>query len=298
MATESKFARTPIQRVEVVTEADPADAPSPPADAPVAPPPKKIIPRKASFREASERRREVRRLRFMGKGYAEIAKEVGISVNKVREDLEVIARESRELVTRADSDKNVGEAMAVLDAIIECAWQDYNYALAGTKTRLDALALIKATTVEKLKAQVDVGLVRRAVEEVKVTHRVELPWTDEVKNKVIETLLQEKLSPKLMLPTPDPHAVPGAKPETHDIEIVEVKRPNPQPDAEPAPPVMSNPAPNMTLKDLEQQTLEKLVKAGVSADQAEAALEEAKAMAKASAKDISHKILDPNRAKS
>lgn len=158
--------------------------------------------RRSSEYEIICRRRKVQRYRLRGMSYAEIAKELNVSEFTIKRDMEAIQRENQTRVDKFQQDQFVGESLVTFDQLQEHAWEEFNAAEGGSKQRLQALDLVRSIQNDKLKALQETGMVHKAPQEVHHTHTA-LPWSDDIKQQVIQTMLQSVLKPQLGMPTPD-----------------------------------------------------------------------------------------------
>jgi diadenosine tetraphosphate (Ap4A) HIT family hydrolase len=233
-------------------------------------------PRKASDWEIAQRRKDVLRLRMRGNTYREIATTLGIGVNTVKSDLREVQEENAQRVKGFRQDHFVGETMTVFDDVIQHAWIEY--ARVGPKDRLGALDLIRATANDRMKALMDVGLVHKAEQEVKHTHVHELPWSESVKQQVIQTMLNQALTPQALLPTPDPQHMPGKNIHEGEIVVTETPAPSAKEDAR--------------LAAQEDKVYRSLVSHGMSPQDARAAIDKGKEMAQEKMKGVVSEVVD------
>jgi len=168
--------------------------------------PEPVRPFKMSEHELQERRTKVYRLRLQGISYSNIAKMLNMSVLTVRRDLEHIRKDNQTKIDQFQQNQFVGESLLVFDEIINRAWNEYNSNKEGNP-RLKSLDLIRTTQNDKLRVLQETGMIHKQATAVEHTHVVSLPWTENVKDAVIQTLLQQKLSPQLAAPTPDPNYI-------------------------------------------------------------------------------------------
>lgn len=173
--------------------------------------------KKSSEWEIEQRRKDVLKLRMRGLNYHNIATTLGISVFTVRNDLAALQKEAKKRTDNFQAAAFVGEVVESLDDVIARAWEEFNANLIGTKGRTDALRLIQAANIDKLKVLIDVGLVSKVAQEVKHKVSMELPWDEGMKQAVIHQMLQRSLKPQNALPTPDPDHGPGKQ-----IEVAEI----------------------------------------------------------------------------
>ncbi len=160
----------------------------------------------------AERRAEVFDLRSQGKTIRDIAKELGRSEGTIRGDLKVISVENAALVVEAQSNELVGEIIRHYEALIRRAWDDYYACDEGTPTRAKFLSLIRAIRNDQYDVFKDVGIIKSIEKdgeksEVRATQfspemLKKLPI--EIKNLLVQTVIQNTTPRKLREPTLNP----------------------------------------------------------------------------------------------
>lgn len=165
--------------------------------------------RKGSAYEIMQRRQQVQRLRLRGLSIGEIAKQLKVSFLTAQKDLECVQKDNHGTVDAFQQAQFVGESLCMFDEVVQNAWREFESAPPGSKHRLQSLDLVRITQGDKFKALQDVGMLQKAAQQIEHKYSMDLPWNDDLKDAVIDKLLQTQLSTTLALPTPDYDHDPG-----------------------------------------------------------------------------------------
>jgi hypothetical protein len=185
---------------------------------------------RATAYEMQERRQKIYSLRLRGMPQSAIAKLLDVDINVVQRDLAQIQKENSAKIDQFQQNGFVGEAMSVYDDITHRAWSEYAAAPAGTPHRLKSLDLIRTTQNDKLKVLEETGMITKEPVTIEHKHTFELPWDSSIQDAVVNALIQQKLTPQLAEPTPDPHHEPGKNLPVLEAEVVETVETKPETD--------------------------------------------------------------------
>jgi len=171
--------------------------------------------------ESAERRQQIARLRMQGLGVAQIGKILGVSSVTVSKELMVIGDENKRTVSSFDKQRYIGEGLARYEEIRQRAWAEY-YSATEQRHKLKALDVLRSIQRDEFDALIQTGIVSPDPEPQQVEHKhvLHLDWSDEMKERVTQALLQQSLRSNLAEPTPelppviDTVAVDAPVPET------------------------------------------------------------------------------------
>lgn len=161
-----------------------------------------IAPKKLTKSEIQDRRKKVQSLRLRGLDTNTIAVLLQISQTTVVKDLVAIRRDADKVTNNFDQNKFIGSSFAVFDELMQICWNEYISNDKNVVAKLKTLDLIRNIQNDKIKALQDVGLIKKEPEAVTVTHNVNIPWNDELKDEIAKLILQKSLTTPLLDPIP------------------------------------------------------------------------------------------------
>lgn len=200
------------------------------------------------FHGLTERQKHIARLRMRGLSQQSIANIVGVAQPIISKELARIKDWQAEQGASVDQAAEVGSIRSHYSEVTEQAWKMFvlaqNRAMSVESPdpnafgdQVKALALVKSSTEAHAKFLMDMGMIKKASQEVK--HIIEPSpfiknWNDgSAKKKLADTLVSSQL-PALPEPTPD-DVIDG---EVEEVKEVDVVVPAPKSDlAEPTPDV-------------------------------------------------------------
>jgi hypothetical protein len=207
---------------------------------PVAPPEEEEAPKRKYRRKSSgvlarltayeiqERRQHVGRLRTQGLGLVQIAKVLNLSEFTVERDLKAYQEDNARRISTFEKEKYLGQSMANFERIREEAWTRY-YGAKEDRHKLKALDVLLSIEKEQTSMLMETGIISKPKEEpahVEHKHTLQLDWSETMKKRVAEALLQQSLHSTLAEPTPELSAIAIREAEvvTSKTETVEEEK--------------------------------------------------------------------------
>jgi hypothetical protein len=154
--------------------------------------------------EAAERRTHVAKLRMQGVQVRQIAKILGIGINVVVRDMEVIAEENKKSISEFDKQRYIGDGLARYEELRQRAWSEY-FEATEPRFKLKALDVLRSIQKDEFDALTQTGVIAPEPEQPQVvhTHTLKLDWSPEMRERVSQALLQQSLRTTLAEPLPE-----------------------------------------------------------------------------------------------
>lgn len=164
-----------------------------------------------------DRQIRVLKLKLRGHSIVDIAKTLGVSESTIKRDLEVIKKENREAVYKAEKEDVISDILSGYDDIMDRAWAEFEGSMPGSPHRLRSLDLVRTTKNDKLRAMQDVGLIELQAQKTEQHITIDLirEWTPEAREQAARAILESSLTKEL----------PPPLPETQIIDVTPIEEP-------------------------------------------------------------------------
>lgn len=161
------------------------------------------------FTGLTERQKRIARLRLRGLSQAAIAKFENVSQPIISQELKKIKEWQAERGANVDQNAVVGGTASLYEDVEQMAWQMYYTENISVGEKAKALAVIMSAREKHTRLLMDLGLLKKASTEVKVTHQIS-PFLEQWKSKEKKELADAVVSSQLK-------ALPEPAPEPEDI---------------------------------------------------------------------------------
>jgi hypothetical protein len=169
------------------------------------------------FSGLTERQKRIARLRMRGLSQQAIANLEGVSQPIISQELKKIKDWQAERGANVDQHVIVGGTGTLYEEVEQMAWQMYYTPEISVGEKAKCLAVVMAAREKHTKLLMDLGLIKKASSEVKVTHEISpflATWKEQQKKELADSIVAGQLK---ALPEPEPE-----REDVVDAEFAEV----------------------------------------------------------------------------
>lgn len=201
--------------------------------------PFEMRPSEDPFSGLTERQKRVARLRMRGLSQKAIANLEGTHQPIISQELRRIKEWQAERGANVDQNAVVGSASTLYEEVEQMAWQMYYTPEISVSEKAKCLAVVMSAREKHTNLLMDLGLVRKAGTEVKVTHELSpflQRWKPKDKKELADSVITSQLK-SLPEPTPESDVLDAefeeeSDEEKEDLEVVPSDLEEPTPDDE------------------------------------------------------------------